>query len=102
MRPPKRARQRKSRLRFEERRAPSIVEGQSHRVVEVVRKVKLQKPIERIAHMPARSAVAVAGAFGDVRKPLIERSHFREKVIARQVERFRWMKPDGKGGFVPK
>ena len=80
-----------------------LQDGQRELAVTVKRVVKLGRPENVVVSAPRASAAAVAFAIGgrSIADAVKTVTH-REKVIGMETERFVWMKPDGKGGLIPR
>ena len=78
-----------------------LKEGQVLREVTIVRRTPI-KATKVLVAKPRASAAAIGAAFGEGPAPIIEQVHYKEKVVGREIEVFRWVKPDAEGGFVPR
>lgn len=82
--------------------APEPIEeiGQKERVIRVIRRIT-HRPVQAVQN-PKGMAASVAWAFGEKIDPITTLTSHRDKQIGAQVERLRWMEPDGMGGLRPK
>jgi hypothetical protein len=82
-------------------RSESLKDGQCHLKVETIRSVKTKKYTALVSATKPTSE-AVSTAFWNKIVPIIETRDYKEKVIGIHTENFRWMKPDGNGGLIPR
>lgn len=77
-----------------------LQDGQKTLEVRIIRRTKT-KPVEIEISAP-KALTPIQGAFGKASEPIVETRKYVEKQIGVEIERFRWMRPDGKGGLVPR
>lgn len=79
-----------------------LQDGQRTLEVKVIRRVGVQNPITTVVSEPRKLRASVQSAFGADTPALTDTKPYIEKHIHTEIERFRWMKPDGKGGLIPR
>jgi len=79
-----------------------LKDGQEVLDITLVQRIRLQKPKVVETINPSPMADALATMLGDTIQPVLVTVKFREKVVRKEKRYFRWMKPDGNGGLIPR